>query len=99
MAFYGIGQKSIKQEDGGFSTTSVLIAFDDNIERSRIETVKGIEHLVRKDRIKLDGIYPMANNRKNDGVMTKGIRAQKIAAHAKQVHAHKMSVTGLKAKK
>lgn len=93
MNYYGVGMKTVKEKVGAETVTTVktvIISYDEIVPATRIQQVNGIERIARRDRVKLEGIYPMANQ-VNDrgGIMSKGIKAQKTAAHAKQQRAFK----------
>ena len=92
--FYGTGTKMVKEKIDGENVSSLktfIVTFDEDQVRplSRVQQVNGIERKARAEGIALTGIYPMANSRDNGTVMTKGMRAQKAAAHAKQQAAFK----------
>lgn len=91
MKYYGIGTKSVKEKGSGESSVvSVIITYGDDAKYlTRVQQVNGIQSKAARDRVSLEGIYPIAGNKDHGAVMTKGIRAQKRAAHKKQLIAYK----------
>lgn len=90
MNYYGVGTKSVKQKDGSFETKQFRIT--SSVPGTRVVQVNDIEANAASQGIKLDGIYPMKNSADAGKPMSKGIQAQRAAAHAKQEAAFKKSL-------
>lgn len=93
MRYYGVGTKQFKEKVDGenvSSTKNVVIHLN---EQTRHGAVAEAERAARREKIKLEGVYPLKTAVAGyNGIMSKGIKAQKAAAHAKQERAFKRKI-------